>query len=296
MFDYKLLQAFHMVVTTGGFEKAARELFITQSAVSQRVKLLEEQMGQVLLSRTSPPRPTPQGLKLLKHFGQVSRLEQDLKADLLPSSEQGFNNLALGVNADSLATWFPKAVTPLIRTENLLLNLLVDDQEQTHRFMRQGKVQGCVSVQKNPLQGCKAGYLGYMEYRLLASSEFTAKWFPHGVDSRSLSQAPGVLFNLKDELHTKMVSLVLGEKPPTMPLHHIPSVKQFNQLIADGLAYGVLPDQQAGKRLKSGLLRDLSPGHSLRVRLYWHYWNLKSGLLERFSTGLIKAAQGELPV
>jgi LysR family transcriptional regulator (chromosome initiation inhibitor) len=285
-----------MVVTAGGFEKAARELFITQSAISQRVKLLEEQMGQVLLSRTSPPQPTPQGLRLLKHFGQVSRLEEDLKEDLLPPNQQGFNKLALGVNADSLATWFLKAATPLIQSEKLILDLLVDDQEQTHRFMRQGKVQGCISVQKKPLQGCSVGYLGYMEYRLLASPAFCDKWFPLGVNSHSLAQAPGVLFNLQDELHTKMVQQVLGRKPKAMPLHHIPSVEKFYDLIADGLAYGVLPDQQAGKKIAKGSLKDLAPGNSLKVKLYWHYWNLKSGFLERFSSSFMKAARMELPV
>ena len=41
MFDYKLIEALAMVAQKGGFDKAARALYITQSAVSQRVKLLE---------------------------------------------------------------------------------------------------------------------------------------------------------------------------------------------------------------------------------------------------------------
>ena len=53
--DYKLLKALSVVVQEGGFEKASRVLHISQPAVSQRVKLLEEQTGQVLLTRTSPP-------------------------------------------------------------------------------------------------------------------------------------------------------------------------------------------------------------------------------------------------
>ena len=58
MLDYKLLEAFAMVIIEGGFEKASRRLHLTQSAISQRVKLLEDQYGQILLKRTSPPEPT----------------------------------------------------------------------------------------------------------------------------------------------------------------------------------------------------------------------------------------------
>ncbi len=59
MFDYKLIEAVAMVAREGGFDKAARAIHITQSAVSQRVKLLEELTGQVLIARTAPPRATP---------------------------------------------------------------------------------------------------------------------------------------------------------------------------------------------------------------------------------------------
>ena len=58
MFDYKLIEALAMVVREGGFENAARALHITQSAVSQRVKMLEELTGQVLIARTTPPQAT----------------------------------------------------------------------------------------------------------------------------------------------------------------------------------------------------------------------------------------------
>ena len=42
MIDYKLLEAIAIVVQEGGFEKAATVMNLTQSAVSQRVRLLEE--------------------------------------------------------------------------------------------------------------------------------------------------------------------------------------------------------------------------------------------------------------
>ncbi len=63
--DYRTLQALDAVIGERGFERAAQKLCITQSAVSQRIKQLENMFGQPLLVRTVPPRPTEQGQKLL---------------------------------------------------------------------------------------------------------------------------------------------------------------------------------------------------------------------------------------
>ena len=59
--DYKLLKALAAVLDAGGFEKAAQHLNLTQSAVSQRIRLLEDQIGAILLTRTSPPVATEAG-------------------------------------------------------------------------------------------------------------------------------------------------------------------------------------------------------------------------------------------
>ena len=54
MLDYAGLEALAAVVREGSFERAARKLHVTSSAVSQRVKQLEERVGQVLVHRGTP--------------------------------------------------------------------------------------------------------------------------------------------------------------------------------------------------------------------------------------------------
>ena len=75
--DYRTLQALDAVIRERGFERAAQKLCITQSAVSQRIKQLENMFGQPLLVRTVPPRPTEQGQKLLALLRQVELLEEE---------------------------------------------------------------------------------------------------------------------------------------------------------------------------------------------------------------------------
>lgn len=294
MLDYKLIEALAAVVQEGGFDRAARRLHLTQSAVSQRVKLLEEQTGQVLLVRSTPPAPTPPGKRMVKHFFQVQRLEDDLLDDMAGGKGEGFTPLAVGVNADSLATWFLDAVRPFLETERVVLDIRADDQDRTHELLRDGEVIGCVSAMEKPVQGCRVTHLGPMDYRLLATPEFAAAWFPQGFTVAAVEKAPALAFNRKDTLHAKLYERVLDRPPADVPVHYLPSSEKFADFIRAGLCCGMLPDQQSDHLLASGRLVDLAPGHPVRVDLFWHCWNLRSRLLESFTEALVDGARAVL--
>lgn len=286
MFDYKLIEALAMVAREGSFDKAAKALFITQSAVSQRVKLLEELFGQVLIARTTPPQVTPAGRQLLKHYLQVKRLEDDLMEEIGDPENGGFASITVGVNADSLALWFLEAVRPLLLEEQVVLEIRVADQEQTHRLLKDGEVMGCISSQELPMQGCRIEYLGEMNYRMMATPEFSAQWFPNGFTVKDVCCAPALMFDRKDDLHYKFLDQAIGEVPAKLPIHYVPSVEKYADFLTFGVAYGMLPDQQSRPMVNNGKLVDLSPGHLVSVKLYWHCWSLKSQLLERFTKEL----------
>ena len=74
MYDYQAIAALAAVVHTGSFDKAAQQLGVTASAISQRIKLLEERMGSVLVVRAQPCYPTPTGKRLVQHAEQVARI------------------------------------------------------------------------------------------------------------------------------------------------------------------------------------------------------------------------------
>ena len=231
---------------------------------------------------------------MIKHYLQVKRLEDDLHGELTPSDEAAFAVLAIGINGDSLATWFLEAVRPVLEAERVLLDLTVDDQDQTHRFLKDGEVIGCVSTLDQAIQGCRIEYLGRMDYRLLAAPEFAKRWFPGGVDHDAVGKAPFLIFNRKDELHHKLFTQLLGTVPSSLPAHYLPSSEQFAAFLAAGLAYGMLPDQQSAEMKNQGRLVDLAPGCHVPVELYWHCWNLKSHLLERLTGQLVAGARSQL--
>ncbi len=291
MLDYKLIEALALVAQDGGFDKASNTLHITQSAVSQRVKLLEEQMGQILLARTTPPRLTSAGRNLLKHYLKVKRLEDDLFGEMNEHVDKGYKSIAVALNADSLATWFLDAIQPFVLKEGILLDIRVDDQEQTHQLLKNGEVVGCISTKDKPLQGCRTDYLGRMNYHMLAAPEFAKKWFPTGLTIAEAFLAPAIIFNRKDELHHKHFQLVLGQVPENLPVNYIPSAEKFVDVIANEIGYGMLPFQQSEPFIRTGQLVDLAPDYVVPVKLYWHCWNLKSKPLIKFTEQLIFRAK-----
>lgn len=291
MLDYKLVEAFAAVIEEKGFDRAAQRLHITQSAVSQRIRLLEGHCGHILVQRISPPRPTEAGIALLRHFSQVRHLEEDLLSLSAPHPSGQSTSLALGVNADSLATWFLPAVRPFLECRKVVLDLHVDDQDRTHRLLQEGKVLGCVTNRDRPLQGCRRIGLGLMEYILCASPAFSSAWFPAGFCLAAAERAPIIRFNRQDGLNDQLFRLLFGTAPPPdAPTFFVPSSESFVDFISTGSCYGLVPRLQAGRLLAAGELIDIAPGSRLEVPLFWHCWNLRSDLLEGFTEQLSTGA------
>ncbi|WP_419174875.1 LysR family transcriptional regulator ArgP [Desulfosediminicola sp.] len=299
MLDYKLLEAFAMVILEGGFEKAARKLCLTQSAVSQRVRQLEDLYGTILLKRTTPPQPTDSGLQLLIHYKKVKQLERDLDQQN-SGDENTFHSLSIGVNADTLETWFFSSVQRLLHQYNIVLDLQVDDQDMTHELLKDGKVWGCISTRPTPQQGCTAEFLGAVRYGIYAAPIFKEKWFSSGINLDVFQNAPLVRFNRKDELSRKILTEIFGELPKSIadhsgltrpPVFFVPSTEIYALFVTDGLCWGVLPEQQSKPLESSGKIVNLSPENYVDVNLFWHSWTLKSETMQCYSKHFITQAR-----
>lgn len=295
MLDAKPLDALEAIVRAGSFELAAQWLCITPSAVSQRIRQLEEHLGQTVLVRSQPVRPTPAGKRLLRHVRQLQLLEAELRHDLAGDVPDAFTTLAVAVNADSLETWFPEAIADCVAQENLLLQLIVDDQDYTHALLKNGDVIGCVTTQAQALTGCQSVCLGRMPYVCVATPAFARRYFADGVSAETLRAAPAILFNLKDSLHLNFTAdygLALND----FPHFTVPAVHALLNVVLAGLGYGLTPRLQVADLLASGRLVDVlagAPGPALT--LYWHSWALQSPKLARFGAAVQAGAAQAMP-
>lgn len=289
MFDYKLLAALAAVVEQGGFERGAQVLGLSQSAISQRIKLLEARVGQPVLVRSARPQPTELGRRLLNHVQQVRLLEGDLQ-QWVPTLDDGAapERLRLALNADSLATWWAHAVGDFCGERRVLLDLVVEDQEVGLKRMRAGEVAGCVCASPRPVAGGRCEPLGAMRYRGLASPEFIERHFPHGVTAETITAAPAIVYGPDDQLqHRYLKSLGVDGH---FSYHLCPSSEGFVRMTSGGLGWGLVPEQQVQGELARGELLELLPGRVIDVPLYWHHWRNGGELLAALTAHLRRRA------
>ncbi|RCK46747.1 LysR family transcriptional regulator ArgP [Thalassospira profundimaris] len=295
MLDYKLLEASAEVIRHGSFEKAARELGLTQSAISQRVKLLEERLGQPVIIRAKPIAATAAGQRLLQHYQSVRLLEQEL-LDELPDiqSDGGYGQIALAVNADSLATWFVDVPKHLFEQLGLLVHLAVGDESLNHTALQDGTVLGAVSMRSTPIQGCRVRPLGLMRYVMVVSPDFNQRYFPNGVTAEALRACPAVNFSEHDELQNQFLKQYFGLNPGEFPAHMVPSSQGFVTVAEQGIAYAVVEQHQAEDALRAGRLIRPCP-HEIDRPLYWHHKTIQSKLLDQVNEIVLSQARRFLP-
>ncbi|GLQ55520.1 LysR family transcriptional regulator ArgP [Devosia nitrariae] len=288
MLDYAHLAALAAVVRTGSFEKAGQRLNITPSAVSQRIKLLEERLGAVLVVRGQPCVATKAGQRLCRHFEEVSLLESTLQGDfgaLMPTGAPA--RLRIAVNADSLATWFIDAMAGA--GDGLLFDLVVDDEGNSAEWLRRGEVGAAVTANAGPVQGCSVRALGALRYLATASPQYAQRWFSEGVGEAQLSHAPCLVFSATDELQTRWAAGIVG-RPLTMPSHWLPATQAFVDAALAGLGWGMNPEPLVRRHIALGRLVELVPGRTLDVPLHWQWSRSLEPVLENVTAAVVTAA------
>ena len=289
------LAAFSAVIEEGSFEAAARQLCVTPSAISQRIKALEDRLGQVLVVRQPPCHPTPAGELLLRRVKPMQLLEAEALADFLPGEGRDIHArpIAIATNDDSLETWLLRALAQLHHQHGYMFDIRVDDQDHTLSLLRQGAVLGAITSEGAPVQGCKVTALGAMRYRAIASPEFAARYFEEGVDANAFSRAPMIVFNRKDALQWRFMRQVTRAKL-NPPIHYLPSATGFVEAAALGLGWCLAPESLIAAALKEGSIVNIASERWLDVHLYWQHAAVQSQILQQIGVALRACASTTL--
>ncbi|WP_030055226.1 LysR family transcriptional regulator ArgP [Streptomyces novaecaesareae] len=284
------VQTLLAVVDEGTFDAAAAALHVTPSAVSQRVKALEQRTGRVLLLRSKPVRLTESGEVVVRFARQLARLERDARAELGLAAEQDPARVPIAVNADSLATWFLPALTQVPQDPPICFELYREDESHTTALLREGQVMAAVTSSPDPVAGCTARRLGLARYLAVATPEFAARHLT-GDLAEDLCEAPTVVFDRRDELQDEFVrSLTRGQSGAGRTRHLVPASDGFRDAVAAGLGWGLVPELQADPLLRSGRLVELAPARPMDVPLYWQQWKLDSPALSTVAEVVATAA------
>ncbi len=296
MLDYAGLEALAAVVREGSFERAARRLHVTPSAVSQRVKQLEERAGQVLVQRGTPCTGTEAGRRLCLHLEQVALLENELRRAhpaLVPDAHAPAPTVRLAVNDDSLSTWFMDAMAAFAEGGNEQLDVRIDDQEHTAQRLREGEVIAAVTATAGAIAGCNTWPLGSMHYVAAASPAFVRRHFgpdAGGVTPDTIAQAPMMVYSRNDRLQDQWLQRQgLGSRRHP-PRHFLPSNQGFLRSCEMGIGWGMHPTVLIERQLADGTLVEMLPGTGMDVALYWAHPRSAQAGLERLTQCVMAAA------
>jgi LysR family transcriptional regulator, chromosome initiation inhibitor len=300
--DPKQLDAFAAAVETTSLAAAARQLHITLAAVSLRIKALETQLGQRLLVRGKSAQATRAGQLLLAHIRRRQLLEAELLHNLQSDADTPaqWQTLHVAVNADSMASWFLQGVQSLLQSQRLLLQCVVDDQEHTLQWLKNGDVIGCVTQLEKPLRGCAVQPLGVMRYRCVASPQVAQqlKTIKRRTQTPALLHIPAICFNAKDNLQERFVQEHFKLHDATYPRHYVQANDAYHLALLQGLGWGMQADVQLRfqwhKDWAAGKLVDLFPGRYVDVPLLWHHWQQESEQATRLTQAVVGAARKAL--
>ncbi|MBO3725156.1 ArgP/LysG family DNA-binding transcriptional regulator [Actinomyces bowdenii] len=300
------------VADTGSFERAASALAVSTSAVSQRIRALESSLGRVLIQRGSPSRVTAQGATVLRYARQQQLLAGEMSAELGLGAAAGAAQdrgchadgpcpapepveIAVAVNLDSLATWFPTLFPEIAHWPDLRLRLVADNEGRTAELLREGSVMAAISAARDPVAGCSSQPLGRMRYlpvaspALLSSAGLSAPGAgPHerlqdGALDR-VARLPVLRFDGTDDLQDLVLSA--AGLPSGLPGPQVPGNEAYARALEAGMGWGLLPrpllDRHPGLLPVPGLV-------PLDRELTWYRWRLRSALLDRLTSAVHRA-------
>ncbi|AQR66999.1 chromosome replication initiation inhibitor protein [Janthinobacterium sp. LM6] len=291
--DYRALAVLDAVASHGSFDKAALALGITQSAVSQRIKALEDASGRLLIIRGQPAVPTGLGQRLIVHHRNVKLMEASLDIDL--GNSVSMPEIAIAIDADSLATWFPDTLSALLAPPRCQLDVRLADSDSALQMVRDGSVFGCVAAESGTAIDAAAATsvtpLGTLRYVCVATPVFAGHWFGDGFIAEAVQLAPAVVG--QHGLLARFLAEKLNMREP-FPHHTLPVEAARRGCVQDGLAYGLMPQRLAAQALATDRLVDLMPGSTLDVPLSWHAWTLDTPFTKLLSEQIVKSARDYL--
>ena len=277
--DGQQLTAFAAVIELGSFDAAAERLHVTPSAISQRIKGLEQRVGQVLVVREKPCRATAAGIPLLRLAAQTAMLESEALAETAGGSTER-TRIAIAVNADSMATWFNAVFD---RLPGVLFDIRIEDQDHSAQLLREGAVMGAVTTERAPVPGCRVQSLGVMRYVPVAAAEYVREHLPDGFTAAAAAMAPSLAWNRDDALQDNLIRKAF-RRPIGRPVHYVPTAEGFGAAVRAGLGWGMYPEQ-----LVNADFVQITDVH-LDVPLYWQSWKMDSVVVGTVGAAVLDAA------
>ena len=288
-FDRHQLAAISGLARTGSFEKAAALLQITPSAVSQRVKAIEDLIGAAVVVRGRPCVLTAVGQRLLRHHDEIQLLESQIGRDLISTDEVPVLRIGLSAGAP------PSLFMPVFASQTgLIFDFAVGSENQCAAWLDQSEITAAIATIPQRNSGYDAKCLGVLRHLPVASPAFVALHLPSGLSSASLRRVPALRSGPEDDLPEKWMARRFDSRfGDFLSAHRIPESQGLVAAATAGMGWGLVPEPMASSDLAKGQLVLLDP-LSLDRAIYWHCRKPMQGALRPLEERLMQVASSIL--
>lgn len=149
--NYELYKVFYHVAVTLSFSEASKQLFISQSAVSQSIKVLERKLNQPLFIRsTKKVQLTPEGEILLKHIEPAMNLIKKGENQLLEAHTLNGGQLRIGAS-DTICRYYLVPYLKQFHKEypNIHIKVINQTSIECARFLENGQADFIITNYPN---------------------------------------------------------------------------------------------------------------------------------------------------
>ncbi len=297
--DSRQINAFVALARCGSFTLAAKELFLTQSAVSHAIKALEDDLGCRLVDRLGRRvRLTPKGEQFLKHAEGILRQMKSARGELETLSKWEHHRLRIGactVSCRHLLPW----VLQSFRSSypRCIVGIEVGSQAVHLERLRAHQVDLALLLEPlgSPVPEIEFVPLFEDEMRLIVTpghpwAEMDAA--PHGTFERETL----ILFSKKSYTFQLLSDYLKDEGATIGNIIELGNMDAVKELVKLGLGVGLLASWMVRSELADGTLVSL-PFGARKLRRQWSiaYWRGRQlDLLETTFVDLCQTASRNL--
>ena len=243
MLEISQLQTILAVSKTGSFSRAAENLHVTQSAISQSVKNIELKLGVQVFKRTGKKvLLTPEGEKLYLLAKDFMKRMEDTLDDITHEKEQIAGKVRIGTLIGVGKSWLsPELMTMSENYSELSIIVKLGFYEDIVKEFEEGRLD-IVILPENalPEHGEKVFF----------SEEKAALIFPKSdkfkidknISLEELTKYPTILFEQDDHLYSKWCLEHFGKKPEKINIRYAVNAHgSILQAVSKGLGVAVIP-------------------------------------------------------
>ena len=295
--DSRQLRAFVILAQTGSFTQTAKNLFLSQSAISHSIKSLEEDVGCRLLDRVGKKVvPTQAGEQLVHHAEKILQEMGSARDALRHLGKWGKSRLRLGASSTACQYILPEVLREFKQSfpESQIL-IEPGDIEECVNLLQDNRIDLAVSLQ--PKHGAMVEFVPLFTDEMAFLMAPTPPWARSGQVTRSeIPRQNYVLYNKKSATFRLIEEYFREEEMALNTVIELGSMDAIKELVKLGLGISILAPWVANRELEDKSLVAMPLGRR-KLKRHWgvlHRAGKRLSLAEETLVGLCRSATAGL--